>query len=77
GRVVAVITMQGDRLSLELASDLPETVDLMEKHLDRSGLKEIFQSIRVRLQNLDRLEPKNRLLVLFKQQISPQIDLRI
>lgn len=77
GRVVAVITMQGDRLSLELASDLPETVDLMEKHLDRSGLKEIFQFIRVRLQNLDRLEPKNRLLVLFKQQISPQIDLRI
>lgn len=64
-------------MSLELASDLPETVDLMEKHLDRSGLKEIFQSIRVRLQNLDRLEPKNRLLVLFKQQISPQIDLRI
>lgn len=77
GRIIAVITMRAESLALELISALPETVSLLGKHLEHSELKQVFQSIRVRLQPLDKLEPKNRLLELVKQQISPQVDLRI
>jgi len=77
GRVIAVITMQRQQFFLELVSDSQETVNLIRKHLDSSELQDVFQSVSVRQRQLEPLQPKNQLIAQIKQQIDPQIDLRI
>ena len=77
GQVTAVITVQADQYALELIADSQEVVGLIKRSLDQSGLKEVFQSVSVRLRPPGLLQPKDQLLALIKQQIGPQIDLRV